>query len=302
MSFRGCAVVCLFLSGAAFAQTAGVQPPTRMHGKALPWEHEIQVALPPGYDQSHKRYPVLWLTDGHAIFTESVQTVRRLTTQVPQMIIVGIGVVPEAVGEFQTRRGYEFSPFDDWKQTVAPGRDVFMKAGDALDEFTKKSGMGVAARAGGAKDFLSFIVDEVRPALAKKYRMDDVHVLFGHSSGGTFCTYALLARPEGFQKYICSSAGLYAGNGYFFDLENRYARTHDDLKAEVFFGAGEAEITQPIIAGLGLVSSTSRMVEVLTERKYPSLKLTMRIFPAEDHATTLPRSLSRGLRAVWKVD
>lgn len=232
------ALLCVLLhavTGHAVAQTAGIQPPVRMHGKQLPWEHEIQVALPP-------------------------------------------------------------------KHTTAPGRDVFNKANEALDEFTKQSGIGVAERAGGAPHFLSFLVDEVRPALAKKYRMADQNILFGHSSGGTFCTYALLARPAGFQKYICSSAGLYGGNGYFFELENRYARTHDDLKAEVFFAAGEGEVIQPTIAGIGLVSSTSRMAEVLTERKYPSLELSMRIFPAEDHATTLPRSLSWGLRALSRAD
>ncbi|HEY0686144.1 MAG TPA: alpha/beta hydrolase-fold protein [Steroidobacter sp.] len=273
-----------------------------MHGKQLPWDHEIQIALPPGYDQGDARYPVLWLMDGHAIFAESLNTVRRLTTQVPRMIIVGVGVPPEAVEEFQTRRAYDFSPFDDWKRTTAPGRDVFNEANKALDEFTRQSGMGVAERAGGAPHFLSFLLDEVRPALAKKYRLADQHILFGHSSGGTFCTYALLARPEGFQKYICSSAGLYGGNGYFFELENRYARTHDDLKAEVLFAAGEEEVTQPTIAGIGLVSSTSRMAEVLTERKYPSLELRMRFFPAEDHATTLPRSLSWGLRTLLKAE
>ena len=314
MKYRLCVVFCLLLQGVigqALAQSnmprelwGGVrlEPPARMRGKDLPWDHEIQVALPPGYAKSDKRYPVLWLTDGHAIFTEGVNVVRRLTTQVPQMIIVGVGVTPEAVGEFQTRRGYEFSPFDNWKETNAPGRDVYMKAGAAMDEYTKKAGMGAFERAGGARQFLSFIVDDVRPALAKQYRMSDVNILFGHSGGGTFCTYALVARPEGFQKYICSSAALYGGNEHFFELESRYARAHDDMKADVFFGAGEKEIVQPAIAGLGLVSSTVRMVEVLSERKYPSLKLSMRIFPAEDHTTTLPMSLSFGLRTVWKED
>jgi uncharacterized protein len=279
-----------------------IEPPIRMHGKELPWEHEIQVALPAGYDQGDKRYPVLWLMDGNPLFGEAVRAVRRLTTHVPQMIIVGVGIPPEAIGEFQTRRGYEFGPFDDWKQTNAPGREVFMKAGQALDQFTRKTGIGAAERSGGAKHFLSFIVDEVRPALSKQYRMADVHILFGHSGGGTFCTYALLARTEAFQKYICSSAALYGGNEHFFELESRYAHTHDDLQADVFFGAGEAEILQPAIAGFGLVSSTVRMAEVLNERKYPSLKLSMRIFPGEDHTSTLPMSLGWGLRTVWKAD
>jgi len=84
------------------------------------------------------------------------------------------------------------------------------------------------------------------------------------------------------------------------ELEKRYADAHADLRADVFFAAGEAEITQHTIAGLGVVSSTVRMAEVLSERRYPSLSLSMRIFAAEDHGSVVPLSLYWGLRAVWR--
>jgi predicted alpha/beta superfamily hydrolase len=51
----------------------------------------------------------------------------------------------------------------------------------------------------------------------------DDHGLLGYSAGGAFVTYALFARPGAFAKYICGSAGLYAGDNAIFDLEEKYA-------------------------------------------------------------------------------
>jgi uncharacterized protein len=77
-------------------------------------------------------------------------------------------------------------------------------------------------------------------------------------------------------------------------MEERYAQTHRDLGATVFFGAGEKEMLDPndIVAAWGVVSSTARMVEILRSRNYPSLKLHARIFPGESHASVAPLNLS----------
>jgi len=154
---------------------------------------------------------------------------------------------------------------------------------------------------GGAGKFLGFIVDEVRADLSRKYRMADDHALFGDSGGGYFCAYALFARPGAFSRYICGSPPLHGGNFELFRMEERHAKAHDDLKAAVFFGAGEAEMLEKnIIPAWGIVSSTARMAEILGLRKYPSLKLHVRIFPEEDHASVVPLNLSWGLRLVWE--
>ena len=67
----------------------------------------------------------------------------------------------------------------------------------------------------------------------------------------------------------------------------------------MFFGAGEQEIADPGLAAWGIVSSQVLMVETLGLRRYPSLKVTGRIFPGKDHMSVIPEVFSEGLQAVW---
>ena len=78
---------------------------------------------------------------------------------------------------------------------------------------------------------------------AHDFRMADDHPLFGHSGGGLFCAYALLARPSGFTRYLCGSPSLAAGDYEVFRMEERLAHQNKGLVASVFFGAGGAELT-----------------------------------------------------------
>jgi hypothetical protein len=150
-------------------------------------------------------------------------------------------------------------------------------------------------------EFLSFLIDDLRPALAKKYRMSGDHALFGHSAGGLFAGYALFARPRAFSKYIISSPYLYGVDGAVFSLEERYAQAHDDLDVKVFLGAGDREISDSdYIATAGIVSATALLGERLRLRGYPSLKLTSRVYSGEDHRTVIPRTLMEAIGTLWR--
>ena len=277
-----------------------IEPSRRMRASGYPWEHEIQVALPPSYGKGDRKYPVLWVTDGIWFFGAAAEIATSCAGKtVPEMIIVAIGAPPEAKVDVQTRRGYDFTPsermdFDGF------GSSVYKAQVDSGLKKLAAEGKPVTIKAGGAPTFLPFMVDEVRNQLAKEYRMADDHTLFGHSGGGLFCGYALVARPTAFKRYICGSPSLAAGDYEVFRIEERYAQTHRDLAASVFFGAGEAEILD---GGLwGIVSSMTRFEEILKSRAYPSLKLSTRIFPDEKHVSVIPLVLSWGLRAVWDKD
>jgi uncharacterized protein len=162
---------------------------------------------------------------------------------------------------------------------------------------------GPPMKFGGAPGFLAFLVDTVRPALARDFRMANDHTLFGHSGGGLFCSYALLARPAAFDKYICGSPSLYEGDSELFWIEERYAATRKDMLANVFFGAGEGEILEGgSISAWGIVSSMTRMAEILKMRNYPSLRLQVRIFPGEEHVSMVRMNLNWGLRTLWNLD
>jgi predicted alpha/beta superfamily hydrolase len=277
-----------------------IEPTRLMQGKGIPWQHEIQIALPPSYHQTTKAYPVLWVTDGDEMFDTAVRAVALAGNYIPEMIVVAVGPPPEAWREAKMRRSYDFSPTEDWPQFDSYDHDLIKKTIKSRDDGFRAAGLVAPDKYGGASLFLSFLVDTVRPALAKDYRMATSNTLFGHSAGGVFCAYALLERPKSFDNYICYSPVLFSGRGVLFRKEAEYARTHSDMKADVFFAAGEAEAYQDVLATMGVVSSTARMVEMLHSREYSSLKLHFRVFQGEEHFTVVPTNLHWGLRAVWE--
>jgi predicted alpha/beta superfamily hydrolase len=262
-----------------------VESPRLMRAAGFDYEHEIRVALPVGYASTDRTYPVLWVTDNSLELALSVLGSAQLI-----LVAVGGGAIP--VAEFGRRRCFDFYPTEDFLSFDDPGSSYLYET-VTLPDGTKPKG-------GGADRFLDFLIDDVRLQLAADYRMEpEDHGLEGFSAGGAFVGHALFARPGAFKRYICGSPALYACNDSAFRLEERYAAAHDDLPAHVFFGAGGAEITEPMINGFGCVSSLARMAEILSFRGYPSLRMKVKIFPGESHATARPLTLRWGVRSVW---
>jgi predicted alpha/beta superfamily hydrolase len=266
-----------------------VEPPRVMRAPEYGWDHEIRVALPVSYAEGERTYPVLWITDN------LLETALAVFAQVPtEVILVAVGAGLVTRGEWIRRRSYDFYPVED-VFPEGPAGDCLRQRGAALDP--ELSGLRTG---GGAGRFLDFLIDEVRPALAADYRTDPHdHALVGYSAGGTFATYAMFARPEAFAKYLCCSPSLYACRSMVFDLEDRYACEHRDLRVSAFFSAGEAEATESSISPLGCLSSMARMAEILSFRAYPSLELAVRVFPGETHATIFASALRWGVATLW---
>jgi predicted alpha/beta superfamily hydrolase len=262
--------------------TFNVQAPRTMRAPGYERSHEVRVALPLSYDTTDPPFPVLWVTDNRL---EAVISALSYA----DMIIASVGgglVEPQLATQ---RRIYDLYPTDD---IYAPGEmGAYLKARDA-QLFGDR-----IPRGGGASAFLDFLIDEVRPALEADYRMDaQDHGLFGFSSGSTFVCYSLFAGPGSFARYICGSPAFAGSADVIFDCEARYAARHDDLPVQLFCAAGEADISE--LSAWGAVSSMTRFCETLSFRAYPSLRLTVRIFPGETQHTMLHPVLTWGVRAL----
>jgi predicted alpha/beta superfamily hydrolase len=263
-----------------------IEEPRTMRADGWAWEHEIRVALPVSYATGERSYPTLWVLDNQLEEALSILGVRDLI-----LVAVGSGAT---LADFNVRRTHDYTPGPDMRFDDA-GSDIVYATVESL--FPE---VGEPGATGGAAGHLGFLVDVVRPTLAAEYRMDpDEHAIVGFSQGGTFVAHAIFARPGAFAKYIVGSGALWQSHGAIFKLEQEYAAQHDDLPADVFIGAGDAEITEPFIQAMGLVSSTVRLAETLSFRKYPSLKLTVKIFPGESHLTAFPHILSWGVRSLF---
>ncbi len=253
-----------------------VEPARRVRATGWEWDHEVRVWLPPTYRSSNRTYPTLWVTD-NSLEVVQAALVGAGVGSVPELIVVAVGA-PSGTSavEFQRRRTYDFIPAKS-----VMGGPLFSAVPEAM--------------IGGAPGFLDFLVNQLRPTLAKEYRMDPTdHGLAGHSGGGQFGLYVLFNKPESFTKYLISSPAV---SQPWLDMEEAWFRQHKDLTARVFLSAGESEASQS--AAAQVASTVVLVAERLTTRKYPSLDLAVRLFPGEDHLSVLPVAYTRGIRYLW---
>lgn len=285
------------LSNPQLATVAGARAnmdllaPVPFQSKAFAYPHELTIALPATYAaQPQRRYPVLWVLDG-PLMTRSV--VGALDTLVignhaPEMIVIGVGS-PAVDGLAGVgRRVVEFSP--PGKGFAPPGlRGEAWNRVAPMPDFPHR-----------ADEFLQFLIDELRPALAAKYRFSGEHALYGHSAGGMLAAYSLFVRPGAFAKVILGSPYVHGVGGAVLAAEERFAAAGRPLPIRLFIGAGDKEVDEWFLAVSGIVSSTSGFAERLHIRNYRGLELKTRIYTDEDHYTVVPRVISDGIRHLWR--
>lgn len=154
---------------------------------------EVHVYLPPGYDASKDRYPVLYMMDGQNLFDADTafagvewgldETLEEAVAakRLPPIIVVGVYNSPDRMNEY------------------TPMRDVQRKAG------------------GGADKMLDFLTGTIKPFIDRTYRTqpDRDHTGIGGSSlGGVFALYAVYKRPEVFSRAaVVSPACQWADEG-----------------------------------------------------------------------------------------
>jgi len=155
-----------------------------VHSKILGEDRTILVALPEGYDETERRYPVLYVLDGEFFFHQARAAVQFLsectyirTHLVPQMITVAVVNVD---------RNRDFTP------TFAPVQ------GDLR-----------YPTSGGSSPFLAFLQAELRPLIDSRFRTQPFNVLSGWSFGGLFAVQTYLDAPETFSAYLAISPSVW---------------------------------------------------------------------------------------------
>jgi len=231
------------------------------------------------------------------MFASAVDIVRlmQLSAHLPPLLVVGIGYRMGPIAETVVVRTRDFTP------TVDPLFGRLFPAQQMM---------------GGADRFLAFIRDELKPWVQNRYDLGaDDAAFFGHSQGGLFATYTLLSEPATFQRYAIGSPSLWWDDDVMFDFEERYALSHDDLPAKVFFAVGEYEDhdgrqredrrlpaderAKGAARRIDMVADTQRMVASLRRRNYPGLVLDSVVLPGEFHVTVAHLNLSRALRYLY---
>ena len=149
----------------------------------------LYVYTPRDYSRSDRRYPVLYMFDGHNVFYDSHATYGKSwgmkeyleKTRLP-LILVAVECNPEG-----NRRIFEYSPWD-------------FKAGG----WGEVQGLG--------KQTMDWIVGSLKPEIDREYRTlpDRAHTFIaGSSMGGLMSLWAVLAYNETFSKAASLSPSLW---------------------------------------------------------------------------------------------
>ncbi|PCI85096.1 MAG: hypothetical protein COB24_14170 [Hyphomicrobiales bacterium] len=233
-------------------------------------------------------YPVIYTLDANIRFAtvaESVAAFERCN--ISSTLVIGIGYPDE---------------FDRVKQ-----RQIDMTPAESSNH---------PADIGGADDFLKYIQQELKPEIARRFKVDEnSQSLFGHSFGGLFALYTLLTAPDSFHNYIAASPSLWwqekmLSHATIRDgLAPKLKKLQHEPRVLITVGSKEEgddpdfpRIRPPKQAALfakrTMVDVAENFADFLKALKGVYCEYYM--FEGEDHGTVVPVAISRMTRFIFR--
>jgi len=181
----------------------------------------VWVYLPPTYNSSSKKYPVLYMHDGQNVFDDATsfsgewgvdEAIDTLGLKYRECIVIGI----DNGGD---KRLNEYCPYD------------FSLNGIAANSTTN---------VGEGRKYVDFLVKTLKPFIDKKYRtLKDSKNTFtaGSSMGGLISMYAVLEYPKIFGGAGVFSPAFWVAPKIFDDIKAKGKK----VNAKIYFYAGDAE-------------------------------------------------------------
>ena len=232
---------------------------------ALPSRHigprGVQVWLPPGYARdTRRRYPVLYLHDGQALFDTAVtaaewrvdETAQRLVASgaIQPCIIVAIDNTPDRIAEY----------------TPVPGR------------LPSQAGASAEPVGGKAPAYARYIVEELKPQVDRLYRTQPQAgstSVGGSSLGGLVSLWMVAHHPQTFGAALVVSPSVWWSKRFVLrDLESRFAAPGPRPRIWLDIGLQEGEEA---------VNGVRALREVLLQKGWGALDLRYLEDPAGSH-------------------
>ena len=246
----------------------------------------IHVWQPMTKKDGSEKFPVLYITDanGGVGMAELIHWL-HLGGDAPRFIVVGIGYpVDHAVGGSNIR-GRDLTPTPSAQLEAGFGLPL-----DGVPSITS------GKKSGGAKEFLSFIRDELVPFVDKNYNtIEGDRGFFGDSLGGLFGLYTLFHEPDTFSRYIIGSPSIWYDDTVSFKYAEKFLASDQLLNARIYMSVGELEES----VGDQMVSNVYKMFALLKSKPMPDLDIKMHVIPGETHTSVVGINLIKGIQAVY---
>ncbi|MEM9557428.1 MAG: alpha/beta hydrolase-fold protein [Acidobacteriota bacterium] len=249
-----CLSLFLVLPGLVLAAPVSIGETTTLQSKILDEERQLMISLPPRYDATTARYPVLYLLDPSGRFHHTTGTLSALarTGHVPEMIVVGV---------VNTDRTRDLTPA--W-------------TGEPLEDENDGRNQAIAA-GGGADTFLRFLAEELIPHVESTYRTVDYRLFAGHSFGGLFAMHAFVHQPELFDAVVSISPSLWWDHGRLVDETAELFKTRPDLDSVLYTTLADE--------GGDMVAQFRRLQTLLRYHAPEDLAWHAEVLDGEDHST-----------------
>ena len=241
------------------------------------FSHEIDqnymlyVQVPHGYEESEKRYPVFYQIDGRTAAGLYRDTVLPLLRE---------GKMPEAI-------------FVSVDSIQSRGETMFINPARRRDWTFRTMEDGIPS--GGGATFLAFLWDRVGPFIDAAYRtIPEDRGIGGYQMSALFCLTVLLTEPESFSRYIVLDPSLSWDNMIINEFEERYAKDHERLNAQVYLGT----------VGFGSEFRQRHwraMADTLHSRRYEGLLLMDDLVSGETPLEAIQAAVSSGLEYVYRA-
>jgi predicted alpha/beta superfamily hydrolase len=240
------------------------------HSKVLEEDRILLIGLPRGYQESKRRYHVLYLLDAEFFFQQVVGAVRFLSEwrylggghRIPQLIIVGIVNVD---------RNRDYTP--TYYPVHGPSR---------------------FPTSGGGEKFLKFFETELIPLINARYRTQPYKIITGWSFGGLFTVRTFLEKPDLFEAYLAVSPSLW------------WNRQLPVKRAAALIKQGKIS-TKPLVVTLGdgemggdMGRSVDRgFVPLMKKNSIKGLAFTYVKIPDASHSFAPYKAFYEGLQALY---
>ena len=220
-----------------------------MHMFGLDRERVVRVYLPPSYESTSKRYPVLYMHDGQNLFDDATSFIGEwgvdemmnelARTRQLEAIVVGIDHGDE-------KRMTELNPWDNDKVGKGEGRD-----------------------------YLRFVVGIVKPYVDAHYRTlpDRAHTaMLGSSLGGLISHFAMYEYGD-----VFSRIGIFSPAYWIAPEVREFTRAHALAPgARVWFYAGSMEDSE-------MVANMDAIVEIMRAQRASAPALRVEVTPGAVH-------------------
>lgn len=205
----------------------------------------IRVYLPENYKYQTTRYPVLYMHDGQNVFNDddaigghSLQLEEFLSKNEIKLIVV-------AIDQNSEERVNEYCP---WRN----------------GQYSKRIVGRIDPTGGKGKQYIDFIVNELKPLIDKKYRtLKNQNSMAGISLGGLISTYAACVYPNIFQNVAVLSSAFFRNQE---EIEKLLLEADLSQLKKFYIDCGTNEAKTDKLISKEFVNSNHAIYEILRKK------------------------------------